>query len=35
MRAGRVIERGPADEVFERPTQAYTRDLLEAADLAT
>ncbi len=35
MRAGRVVERGPAAELFERPTQTYTRELIEAADLAS
>ena len=31
MRAGKVVEQGPADEVFQRPKQAYTRALLAAA----
>ncbi len=29
--AGRVVEAGPADEVFLRPRHPYTRDLLEAS----
>ncbi len=31
MRAGEVVEQGPAQEVFERPRQPYTRALLAAA----
>jgi oligopeptide transport system ATP-binding protein len=34
MRAGRVVERGPSAEVFARPREAYTRELIEAAELA-
>jgi peptide/nickel transport system ATP-binding protein len=30
MRAGRVVENAPADDVFMRPGSAYTRQLLEA-----
>ncbi|BBZ47006.1 dipeptide ABC transporter ATP-binding protein [Mycobacterium parmense] len=30
MRAGRVVEEGPAAQVFGRPAQEYTRRLLEA-----
>jgi ABC-type microcin C transport system duplicated ATPase subunit YejF len=33
MKGGRVIERGPAAAVFDRPTEAYTRTLVEAARL--
>jgi ABC-type oligopeptide transport system ATPase subunit len=31
MRAGRIVETGPADEVYERPRHPYTRTLLQAA----
>ncbi len=31
MRHGRVVERGPAGEIFDRPREAYTRALVEAA----
>ena len=31
MRQGKVVEAGPAEQIFERPQQAYTRDLLSAA----
>jgi microcin C transport system ATP-binding protein len=31
MRAGKVVERGSADEVFRRPREAYTKALLAAA----
>ncbi len=30
--AGRLVEAGPADEVFLRPRHPYTRDLLEASE---
>ncbi len=30
MRKGEIVEYGPAENVFQRPTQAYTRELLEA-----
>ncbi len=30
MRGGRIIETGTAQEVLERPTHAYTRELIEA-----
>ncbi len=31
MKAGEVVERGPAADVLARPLQAYTRELLDAA----
>jgi microcin C transport system ATP-binding protein len=31
MRAGKVVEQGPASEIFERPREDYTRALLAAA----
>jgi len=35
MRDGKVVEQGPADEIFDHPKQAYTRALMAAAfDLA-
>ncbi|ARC56457.1 Glutathione import ATP-binding protein GsiA [Frondihabitans sp. 762G35] len=34
MRAGRIVERGPVDDVLRRPTEAYTRRLLAAAPVA-
>jgi microcin C transport system ATP-binding protein len=31
MKAGRVVEAGSADQIFNQPRQPYTRELLEAA----
>jgi microcin C transport system ATP-binding protein len=31
MRAGQVVEHGPAQEIFERPQHPYTRALMAAA----
>ena len=31
MRNGRVVEEGPAEEIFSNPQQDYTRELLAAA----
>ena len=33
MRAGRIIEEGPCEAIFERPASAYTRQLLDAIPL--
>jgi oligopeptide transport system ATP-binding protein len=33
LRNGRAVEHGSAASIFERPSQDYTRDLIEAADL--
>ncbi len=33
MRAGRVIEEGPTEQIFENPAAEYTRDLLASAFL--
>lgn len=33
LRQGKVVERGPATELFARPQQAYTRELLDAIPL--
>jgi len=31
MRNGKVVEQGPADEIFDRPREAYTKALMAAA----
>lgn len=31
MNGGKIVEMGDASDVFERPTQEYTRTLIEAA----
>ncbi|MCB1740145.1 MAG: ATP-binding cassette domain-containing protein, partial [Gammaproteobacteria bacterium] len=31
MRQGRLVEHGPAEQIFERPRDAYTRSLMSAA----
>ena len=31
LRQGRVVEEGPAEEIFENPQQDYTRALIAAA----
>ena len=33
MKNGKVVERGPAEAIFERPKEDYTRDLIAAAFL--
>ncbi|QFU16130.1 ABC transporter ATP-binding protein [Microvirga thermotolerans] len=33
MKSGKVVERGSADAIFERPQEEYTRDLIAAAFL--
>ncbi len=34
MKSGKVVERGTAEEIFDRPQEEYTRDLIAAAFLA-
>jgi len=34
MKTGKVVERGAVEEIFERPREIYTRDLIAAAFLA-
>jgi microcin C transport system ATP-binding protein len=31
LRQGRIVEQGPAQDIFRKPQQAYTRELLAAA----
>jgi microcin C transport system ATP-binding protein len=31
MRAGKVVEQGPAERIFEAPRESYTRALIAAA----
>jgi oligopeptide transport system ATP-binding protein len=33
MKSGKVVERGTAEEIFDRPHEEYTRDLIAAAFL--
>ena len=33
MKSGKVVERGTAEEIFDRPREEYTRDLIAAAFL--
>jgi microcin C transport system ATP-binding protein len=35
MRGGRIVERGPAAEVFARPRDPYVKELIAAAELAS
>jgi ABC-type microcin C transport system duplicated ATPase subunit YejF len=34
MKSGKVVERGTAEEIFDRPREEYTRDLIAAAFLS-
>ena len=31
MKAGKIVEEGPTDEIFDRPADGYTRALMAAA----
>ena len=31
MRDGQLVERGPAQQIFDNPREAYTRELISAA----
>ncbi|MFW5710936.1 MAG: hypothetical protein ACOCXF_00120 [bacterium] len=31
MRAGKIVERGPAEDIFTKPQHEYTRELLNTA----
>ena len=31
MKSGRIVEQGKTDEVFDNPSDAYTRQLIDAA----
>ena len=33
MKSGKVVERGNAEQIFDRPREEYTRDLIAAAFL--
>jgi ABC-type oligopeptide transport system ATPase subunit len=32
MKAGKVVERGLTEAIFERPVEEYTRSLIQAAN---
>ncbi len=34
MKQGKIVEQGPAEDIFARPQHPYTQQLLEAAFLA-